>query len=155
MCYLCSENKGADQLRGYRAADLRLCCCFLHIQVAGFLQTRCKYPGDQPWNLTCRLQISDNWTDMHQTEQADLLLCSNILSRFRRKPVYGIPSRSDTHHLGYVTEAIYTKFLPPFPRRLHILVLIRQAVSKKKIFENYGWRWMRSWLDCNLAAYFT
>ena len=23
--YLCSENKGADQLRGYRAADLRLC----------------------------------------------------------------------------------------------------------------------------------
>ena len=25
MCYLCSENKGADQLRGYREADLRLC----------------------------------------------------------------------------------------------------------------------------------
>ena len=25
MYYLCSENKGADQLRGYRAADLRLC----------------------------------------------------------------------------------------------------------------------------------
>ena len=23
--YLCSENKGADQLRGYCAADLRLC----------------------------------------------------------------------------------------------------------------------------------
>ena len=23
--YLCSENKGADQLRGYRTADLRLC----------------------------------------------------------------------------------------------------------------------------------
>ena len=23
--YLCSENKGADQLRGYRKADLRLC----------------------------------------------------------------------------------------------------------------------------------
>ena len=23
--YLCSENKGADQLRGYREADLRLC----------------------------------------------------------------------------------------------------------------------------------
>ena len=25
MFYLCSKNKGADQLRGYREADLRLC----------------------------------------------------------------------------------------------------------------------------------
>ena len=25
MYYSCSENKGADQLRGYREADLRLC----------------------------------------------------------------------------------------------------------------------------------
>ena len=25
--YVCSENKGADQLRGYREADLRLCFC--------------------------------------------------------------------------------------------------------------------------------
>ena len=25
MYYLCSENKGADQLRDHRAADLRLC----------------------------------------------------------------------------------------------------------------------------------
>ena len=25
LYYLCSENKGADQLRGYRGADLRLC----------------------------------------------------------------------------------------------------------------------------------
>ena len=25
FCYLCSENKGADQMWGYRAADLRLC----------------------------------------------------------------------------------------------------------------------------------
>ena len=27
LYYLCSENKGADQLRGYREADLRLCFC--------------------------------------------------------------------------------------------------------------------------------
>ena len=27
MYYLCSETKGADQLRGYREADLRLCFC--------------------------------------------------------------------------------------------------------------------------------
>ena len=25
LYYTCSENKGADQLRGYREADLRLC----------------------------------------------------------------------------------------------------------------------------------
>ena len=27
VLYPCSENKGADQLRGYREADLRLCFC--------------------------------------------------------------------------------------------------------------------------------
>ena len=31
---LCIENKDADQLRGYREADLRL--CFSHMQKAGF-----------------------------------------------------------------------------------------------------------------------
>ena len=38
MYYPCSENKGADQLRGYREADLRL--CFLHMQKADFLTTQ-------------------------------------------------------------------------------------------------------------------
>ena len=36
--YLCSENKDADQLRGYREADLRL--CFSHMQNVGFLIMR-------------------------------------------------------------------------------------------------------------------
>ena len=31
--YLCSENKGFDQLRGYREADLRLCFCICKNQV--------------------------------------------------------------------------------------------------------------------------
>ena len=39
MYYLCSENKGADQLRGYRKSDLRL-FFFLHMQKSGFLMTR-------------------------------------------------------------------------------------------------------------------
>ena len=34
--YLCSENKGADQLRGYHKADLRLS---VHMQNVGFLLT--------------------------------------------------------------------------------------------------------------------
>ena len=41
LYYLCSENKGADQLRGYREADLRL--CFRICIKSGFLLTRLKY----------------------------------------------------------------------------------------------------------------
>ena len=35
---VCIENKGADQLRGYRGADLRL--CFRICKKNGFLMTR-------------------------------------------------------------------------------------------------------------------
>ena len=38
LYYLCSENKGADQLRGYRAADLRL--CYRICETAGVRMTR-------------------------------------------------------------------------------------------------------------------
>ena len=38
LYYPFSENKDADQLRGYREADLRL--CFSHIQKSGFLMAR-------------------------------------------------------------------------------------------------------------------
>ena len=37
LYYLCSENKDADQLRGYREADLRL--CFSICKKASFLTT--------------------------------------------------------------------------------------------------------------------
>ena len=37
LYYLCSENKGADQLRSYRLADLHL--LFSHKQNVGFLMT--------------------------------------------------------------------------------------------------------------------
>ena len=37
MYYLCSQNKGADQLCGYHTADLRLC---FHICKTGFLMKR-------------------------------------------------------------------------------------------------------------------
>ena len=36
LYYPCSESKGADQLRGYRKADL---CLFLHMQNAVVLMT--------------------------------------------------------------------------------------------------------------------
>ena len=41
MYYLCSENKGADQLRGYREADPRL--CFRICKKNVFFMTRLKY----------------------------------------------------------------------------------------------------------------
>ena len=33
LYYLCSGNKDADQLRGYREADLRLCFCLCRLLV--------------------------------------------------------------------------------------------------------------------------
>ena len=41
LYYLCSENKGADQLCGYRTADLHLCFCICKNQV--FLMMGLKY----------------------------------------------------------------------------------------------------------------
>ena len=48
LYYPSSENKGADQLRGYRAADLRLCFriyaerCFFHDAVKNAKFDGCK-----------------------------------------------------------------------------------------------------------------
>ena len=41
MYYPCSENTGADQLRGYREADSA--SLFSHMQIVGFLMRRRKY----------------------------------------------------------------------------------------------------------------
>ena len=38
MYYTCSENKGADQLRGYREADLRLCFRICRLLVFSYLK---------------------------------------------------------------------------------------------------------------------
>ena len=45
-CYLCSEKKGADQLRGYREADLRFCFRICKMQNVGFLMTQLIYTFD-------------------------------------------------------------------------------------------------------------
>ena len=45
MYYPCSENKGADQLRGYREADLRLCFRIGKIPVF----SRCGSYRDKQW----------------------------------------------------------------------------------------------------------
>ena len=59
MYYPCSENKDADQLRGYREADLRLCfrpCKLLVFSRTGShiaaVQHLLKYEGDPIMNGT-------------------------------------------------------------------------------------------------------
>ena len=42
MYCLCSKNKGADQLRGYRTADLRLCLCIYKKPVFSRRSSYCK-----------------------------------------------------------------------------------------------------------------
>ena len=49
LYYLCSENKGADQLRGYREADLRL--CFRICKKPVFSQRGSYFSGDVPARL--------------------------------------------------------------------------------------------------------
>ena len=44
--YLCSENKGADQLRRYREADMRLCFRICKICVFVFAYTKCLFSHD-------------------------------------------------------------------------------------------------------------
>ena len=65
MYYSCSENKDADQLRGYREADLRLCfrlcriadCWFSHEAAHMFLSPVCPkktFLGNSFLSLICK-----------------------------------------------------------------------------------------------------
>ena len=57
LYYLCSENKGADQLRSYRVADLRLC---FHVKT-GILATLLIL--NQPGTLFCKPYTSKLYID--------------------------------------------------------------------------------------------
>ena len=58
MYYLCSENKGADQLRGYLEADLRLCfrICRLLVFPCGGSNSE-GYSGFYK-DIVCRVQLT-------------------------------------------------------------------------------------------------
>ena len=57
LYYLCSENKGADQLRSYCAADLHLCFCIFKKQV---FSQRGSYGG-------LNANLKENSVDQDQT----------------------------------------------------------------------------------------
>ena len=64
MYYLCSENKGADQLRGYREADLRLCFRIFQKQV--FSQR------GSNWSYSTRKMPPKDAVEMVQIYRTDL-----------------------------------------------------------------------------------
>ena len=57
MYYPCSENKDADQLRGYREADLRL--CFRPCKLLVFSRTG-SYSFDSTDNNACQNALADH-----------------------------------------------------------------------------------------------
>ena len=59
MYYPCSENKGADQLRGYREADLRLCFCICKLLV--FSCTGSYYRDVFGWDIKHKICQSDKY----------------------------------------------------------------------------------------------
>ena len=97
MDYPCSENKDADQLRGYREADLRLCfrpCKLLvfsrtgsiaiYLRLSSFFREVCSYlpwsnrptlcfqlcqePGDGfPHNMTCIINTEKKNDELRKT----------------------------------------------------------------------------------------
>ena len=56
MYYMCSENKGADQLRSYSEADMHLC---FHMQIVGFLMMGLKFPSVVKRNVDAQMDQAD------------------------------------------------------------------------------------------------
>ena len=83
MYYLCSENKGADQLRSYFAAFLRLCVS--HIQKAGFLilfsaLLAALCPSD-PLTLVGKVPVMfERLTTVGQTDRQTLLTVLHLVA---------------------------------------------------------------------------
>ena len=110
LYYLCSENKGADQLRGYREADLRL--CFSIRQKAGFLTMRlicllCQSIHFQ--NIYCAIKLArlagynvclkhKHVCSKHEQTLSRLILTYSTNELCREKNLsLGFPTRSNTN----------------------------------------------------------
>ena len=112
MYYPSSENKGADQLRGYREADLRLCfricknpvfsrrasyyvihelaqkkaiTIFLRLQVQGKFRTH----GGKPGQVICRIA---------EEEGAAIIVCGTRGQGTVRRTIMGSVSDYIVHH---------------------------------------------------------
>ena len=81
MYYPCSENKGADQLRGYREADLRLCfriCRLLVFSLGGSNVIGC---FKLLLNLIIQMLIEEHTLERDGTQEKKLLAKLSIYNR--------------------------------------------------------------------------
>ena len=96
--YPCSENKGADQLRGYREADLHLCFQICKIPVfsrRGSNNTSSFYMSSiirKPAFCICENQAVDQ---LHGNSPADQRLCFHYISH----PFLNLKFQASSHLL--------------------------------------------------------
>ena len=94
--YLCSENKGADQLRGYCETDLRLCfrLCRLLVFSGGGSYSRKKTKSTQ---RHIRVSINYRHIPVHFNKDSaahvSSLKCRAFIGSFTSKHTQRIPSR--------------------------------------------------------------
>ena len=122
MCYICSENKGADQLRGYREADLSL--CFRICKKAGFLTTR----------LICSSSlgtvIGSKINSLHKgSHDVNLVWCLSIQSESLKFPTFLVAMllKISLNHSYAVLLVIALKCML-YEARCLILVLFKHLV---------------------------
>ena len=86
LYYLCSKNKGADQLRSYCAADLRLCFCIRENQVFSWRSSNNNYEPRSSGFLT--------WLDFNQPTQLARL---EIWDIFELEMLFHLGSQQQRH----------------------------------------------------------
>ena len=99
LYYPCSENKGADQLSGYRKADLRLCfriCKKPVFSRRGSFHKESQFQRSHSNIMEIKTPISDNGRIMSKTS-GNLLQCLVFTISFQHLNV-GRSERSLTEH---------------------------------------------------------
>ena len=91
MYYLCSENKGADQLRIYHAAYLHL--CFSLMLKSGFLMTPLSYTESQFAVLSLQI-LSVNNINFENIDHAEVGLSE---AQREKNGLRGFPTRCNTN----------------------------------------------------------
>ena len=106
--YLCSENNSADQLHGYRAADLHLCFCICKSRFSHEEAQTAHKNGQQHGlaTVSSRYLCSENNSadQLHGYRAADLHLCFCICkSRFSHEEAQTAHKNGQQHGLATVS----------------------------------------------------
>ena len=144
MYYPYSENKGADQLRSYCAADLRL--CFRICKNAGFLTTRlkCIQSGlgmlnglNNRVNMLTTIVLSLKFLNMILESDSAPILMGNVSSspatRTQFEPRYEKTGFLHMSHSTKVEEFLSLKQILSFLHFISLLLLLLLSVAAKLI----------------------